>query len=236
MSDFLPAPTGYPPTVYLPSRPSRAARRLARYPVVREVLLRPGKEENVNWERFSNREARLAQQIGQAVSSPCVQCINNKGPFTTCVIVPGEFKGSCANCLYNHEAARCSFRTLPAAAAAAAAIRNATAVVASSPTSLNHHSLQQVTSAAIAAASFPVSIPHLSSRQIAPAPHTTDQVAHGTSSSSSPLRRRHYRSRAQRAREFARIYRGLAAYYEGEAEELYEEERNESQVPENREL
>lgn len=55
-------------------------------------------------------EAALAQARGRVAGQPCASCVRGGGPFTECVVVAGQLSGSCANCHYGSEGARCSFR------------------------------------------------------------------------------------------------------------------------------
>jgi hypothetical protein len=61
-------------------------------------------------QRSSNREAYLAQCVGAVQTAPCKPCLKGQGPWKGCVVVTGFLKGSCANCHYNGEGRRCSFR------------------------------------------------------------------------------------------------------------------------------
>jgi hypothetical protein len=61
--------------------------------------------------RSSNMEALLGQMVGtEHDTDPCTHCTSSSGVFTQCVTVAGLFTGSCANCHYGSEGARCSFR------------------------------------------------------------------------------------------------------------------------------
>ncbi|KAK3651298.1 Replication termination factor 2 [Elasticomyces elasticus] len=61
---------------------------------------------------YSNMEAALTQMSGTelAGNDACEQCQNGNGPFTTCVVGGDLHNGACANCVYNSEASKCSFR------------------------------------------------------------------------------------------------------------------------------
>ena len=107
-------------------RPStRLAARLAALPQRRELELRPAFAFAPTGElpvtvlyffthpppaRAANWEAGLAQVVGTAPSSECSSCAREAGPFTTCQVVEGELRGSCANCHYGSEGSRCSLR------------------------------------------------------------------------------------------------------------------------------
>jgi len=60
--------------------------------------------------RAQNVEAALAQARGTVAAQPCASCVRGGGPFIECVVVAGQLGGSCANCHYGSEGARCSFR------------------------------------------------------------------------------------------------------------------------------
>lgn len=61
--------------------------------------------------RAANVEAALSQARGVVAAQPCTSCARGGGPFTECVVLAGQLLGSCANCHYGSEGARCSFRT-----------------------------------------------------------------------------------------------------------------------------
>ena len=94
-------------------------RALRPLPRVRGVSLRwapglggaPGVYRGVRLEaRAPNAEAALAQSRGTIAPQACASCVRGGGPFTECVLVAGQLRGSCANCHYGSEGARCSFR------------------------------------------------------------------------------------------------------------------------------
>jgi hypothetical protein len=93
----------------LPARPTQAMAALALLPPRRRPVLRAGRTTNPA--RPSNLEAELGQIVGQARNFQCAHCTRGSGVWTVCVVVPGFFHGSCANCHYGSEGARCSFRT-----------------------------------------------------------------------------------------------------------------------------
>ncbi|KXX74932.1 hypothetical protein MMYC01_207828 [Madurella mycetomatis] len=65
----------------------------------------------LNWDRPTNREAALMQVTGWDPDiSECVSCQGNTGPFLNCIVSDICGNGSCANCHYNSEGKRCSFR------------------------------------------------------------------------------------------------------------------------------
>jgi len=52
-------------------------------------------------------ESVLGQAKGQVAPEACTNCAENRGPYLSCVLVPGRFGGSCCNCHYLR--ANCSF-------------------------------------------------------------------------------------------------------------------------------
>jgi hypothetical protein len=73
------------------------------------VTLREGREIVLD-KRAVNQEAAMAQLRGQVCADACEHCKKGSGPFESCVVLRGFFKGSCANCHYGSEGKRCSFR------------------------------------------------------------------------------------------------------------------------------
>lgn len=61
-----------------------------------------------------NLEALLAQATGPQPTpgQECISCQRGKGPFVSCVVVPGIFS-ECANCHWSQQSHRCSFNTYP---------------------------------------------------------------------------------------------------------------------------
>ncbi|KAJ5033429.1 uncharacterized protein L3040_008545 [Drepanopeziza brunnea f. sp. 'multigermtubi'] len=53
------------------------------------------------------------QMIGPIEPVPCDHCNTGFGPWIGCVRLRGFLGGSCANCYYGSEGARCSFRATP---------------------------------------------------------------------------------------------------------------------------
>src|SRR5271163_4451544 len=89
--------------------PTTAATRLAALPSARGVpALRPGR--NLNTARPANQEAYLGQIAGVLAGSACSHCDRGFGVWGECVVVAGEFGGSCCNCHFGSEGARCSLR------------------------------------------------------------------------------------------------------------------------------
>lgn len=92
----------------LPTKPTKYMCELITQPRVREVLLRPGKVLQMN--RTTNQDAILGFTRGQKAKPACTSCKTGFGPCTECIVVPNMFKGSCTNCHYGSDGARCSFR------------------------------------------------------------------------------------------------------------------------------
>lgn len=92
--------------------PDPLTRNMARLVVmvpVRVPQLREGR--TVNYGRNTNVEAAMAQNAGtEHVTDACLHCAGGSGVWTECVTVSGLLTGSCANCHYGSEGARCSFR------------------------------------------------------------------------------------------------------------------------------
>lgn len=55
-------------------------------------------------------EACVGQIAGTVQAQPCLQCTRGLGPWVECIVVEGEFKGSCCNCHYKIRGKDCSFR------------------------------------------------------------------------------------------------------------------------------
>ncbi|KAJ5738675.1 hypothetical protein N7493_001830 [Penicillium malachiteum] len=89
---------------------------LMKLPLAREPGIRILKEcsgDDFNYtvaSRIANITALLAQSVG-VVAEPCQSCKQNKGMFTSCIIVPAlrHLMPCCANCYFNGLGDRCSF-------------------------------------------------------------------------------------------------------------------------------
>ena len=92
----------------LPAQPTRAMVALFRMPTQRAPAPRQGRM--VTTARASNLEAYYGQYTGKVNVPECTHCAGGSGPWTLCVSVAGHFRGSCANCHYGSEGARCSLR------------------------------------------------------------------------------------------------------------------------------
>jgi hypothetical protein len=98
-------------------KPSAAFTSLARLLPTRRPELRRAKQDEVrpargvpNLSRMSNREATVAQSVGAPAPSPCGLCAKGGGLWTSCVVVAGFLRGSCANCHYGGNGFKCTFR------------------------------------------------------------------------------------------------------------------------------
>ena len=91
-----------------PAKPSRTFTELLGMPRLRGIYSRPGKV--LLWVRAINHEALLASTRGQLATTPCNSCKHGSGPVTQCIVVHPMLKGSCTNCHYNSQGARCSLR------------------------------------------------------------------------------------------------------------------------------
>lgn len=103
-----PAPA-LPALPALPSHTTRAMTALSLLAAQRTPVLRPGRTTNPA--RPANLEAELGQVTGQVSVPGCTHCAGGSGVWTVCVVVAGFFGGSCCNCHYGSEGARCSLRT-----------------------------------------------------------------------------------------------------------------------------
>ena len=74
----------------------------------RALVLRAGRTTTLT--RPTNLEAALGQATGQVAAQGCTHCAGGFGAWVVCVVVPGFFGGSCANCHYGSEGSRCSLR------------------------------------------------------------------------------------------------------------------------------
>jgi hypothetical protein len=91
----------------IPEKPFAAFTGLVRLPSARRPELRPACEV-INLTRMGNREAILAQSVGAPAPSPCGLCAKSGGPWTSCVVVTGFLRGSCANCHYGGSSVKCT--------------------------------------------------------------------------------------------------------------------------------
>ncbi|RTE71669.1 hypothetical protein BHE90_013920 [Fusarium euwallaceae] len=66
-------------------------------------------ETKLNMGRRSNVEAFLGYVTGAPVARACKNCAKGHGPWHECVILEGQFCGSCTNCWFNASGSRCTF-------------------------------------------------------------------------------------------------------------------------------
>ncbi|KAI1094748.1 hypothetical protein F5B19DRAFT_23626 [Rostrohypoxylon terebratum] len=85
---------------------SALAKRLATEPGLRLAHQRRP-EQILNLGRRSNVEALFAHIAGQQVPN-CKNCKKGHGPWTLCVVYPGQMCESCTNCWFNASGSRCS--------------------------------------------------------------------------------------------------------------------------------
>jgi hypothetical protein len=90
---------------------SNPTKSIAKRELLRGVELRPGRDD-INLFQPQNCEAALAYSRGQVLdgAQACRDCKRGRGPFTKCIVLSGFLKGSCSNCHYNAEGARCNLR------------------------------------------------------------------------------------------------------------------------------
>lgn len=117
----LPSPAsllpGYPELEHLPDDASRTAAALIELPVRRNLELRKDRVLKGIHKGKGNCEAALGQVRGfLPPSGPCIRCSKiarrPKGPFATCIVVPGQFDGACCNCRYNGDGSGCNFHRM----------------------------------------------------------------------------------------------------------------------------
>ncbi len=94
----------------MPPTRTAAMASLINLPPLRGPVPRPGRNPHTN--RPSNLEAWLGHVAGQvqAPGAECRHCVGGYGQWVGCVTVTGHFGGSCTNCHYGSEGARCSLR------------------------------------------------------------------------------------------------------------------------------
>jgi len=90
---------------------SKPTKSIAEMELLRGVELRLGRNK-INLFQPQNCEAALAYSRGQIIHDvqACRDCKRGRGPFVKCVVLKGYLKGSCSNCHYSAEGARCSLR------------------------------------------------------------------------------------------------------------------------------
>ncbi|RDA86942.1 hypothetical protein CP532_1847 [Ophiocordyceps camponoti-leonardi (nom. inval.)] len=83
--------------------------KLADLPIVRMPVQRRA-TQGLNMDRRCNVEAALALMSGQRPKKSCGCCASACGPWSECVIYPGQMLGACSNCWFNASGNRCSFQ------------------------------------------------------------------------------------------------------------------------------
>ncbi|KAI1078678.1 hypothetical protein F5B20DRAFT_591243 [Whalleya microplaca] len=90
-------------------------------PVVRQVVLRDGCDEETAHKNFRQDDLALAAlmkfRIGVEAAQPCDACRTGKGPFPMCILPPPEIMdslrwthSSCSNCDYSWKGHKCNLR------------------------------------------------------------------------------------------------------------------------------
>ncbi|KAH8602472.1 hypothetical protein B0O99DRAFT_606644 [Bisporella sp. PMI_857] len=102
----------WPETKVLPTIARPRTHEIFRMDVVRNLHLRPGKDVKMLDRRIENLESTLVQQRGLCFKGKhaCHHCQEQSGPFQECVVIRGYLLEACANCYYNCNGGRCSFR------------------------------------------------------------------------------------------------------------------------------
>jgi hypothetical protein len=101
----------YHPAEALPPTSKKASRAITAFSQMHAVRRADARtSKTLELQRSSNREAYLAQCVGAVQTASCKSCSKGHGPWKGCVVVAGYLKESCANCHYNGEGQRCSFR------------------------------------------------------------------------------------------------------------------------------
>ena len=93
--------------------PDRILARIYALPRLRplEFALTIGACKATTFDSQSNKNAALTYSRGHEIPNVCVRCAAGKGAYQKCVVLEAFSKGSCANCVINCGAHRCSFRT-----------------------------------------------------------------------------------------------------------------------------
>ena len=84
-------------------------------PVVRDLQSNDATRAGFTTNKSENLVALFIQLSGEEASKRCLACAQLKGVWAQCVITSDDLlqrstKGACANCYYNGQASRCSFR------------------------------------------------------------------------------------------------------------------------------
>lgn len=92
-------------------RRSRALAALLALPDARHLEFRALDSNDLpNLVRMQNLEAAVGYTVGDLVQPQCTSCAAGHGQFLECVRVEGYLHGSCTNCHFGGEGARCSLR------------------------------------------------------------------------------------------------------------------------------
>ena len=108
-------PDSYPELDTLPRKVSQTVRAISSMPVVRALDLKEGKVLKGLHRGTANLESALGQMRGVPPAAACFRCargFKEKGPFTTCIVVPGRFNGACCNCRYNDDGSGCNLHCM----------------------------------------------------------------------------------------------------------------------------
>ncbi|PHH75498.1 hypothetical protein CDD80_2332 [Ophiocordyceps camponoti-rufipedis] len=84
---------------------SAFCRHLAALPASRTVTQRKP-DQPLNLARRSNVEALLGYVVGESAAPTCRNCVKGHGPWTQCVVLPGQLQGACTNCWFNASGSR----------------------------------------------------------------------------------------------------------------------------------
>ena len=101
----------YHPAEALPPTSKKASGAITAFSQMRAARhADPRTSKTLELQRSSNREAYLAQCVGAVQTASCKSYSKGHGPWKGCVVVASYLKESYANCYYNGEGQRCSFR------------------------------------------------------------------------------------------------------------------------------
>ncbi|KAG4430995.1 hypothetical protein IFR05_013523 [Cadophora sp. M221] len=103
----------YPTLSTRPAHRSHKLRRVYEEPLVRKLELRPGKSFTLK-NRQATKSALMYPRGTHPPQGPCKSCANAtalscRGPYQQCIIMHGECRRACCNCVYMNKATRCSF-------------------------------------------------------------------------------------------------------------------------------
>ncbi len=69
---------------------------IRRLGIRRDIQLRHG--ISLALKKVTGKVTALAQRRGQPRSKSCATCVVGEGPFTECIVLPGQLTKKCANC------------------------------------------------------------------------------------------------------------------------------------------